>query len=83
MRVLKAGGFHGVLDSLQKGDEKDFDVALEMFPKEFHEPFYKNYIENPMEKLIEGEGMPVQNVNIGFFSKSVSSVKDAKVEAKH
>lgn len=83
LRVLKAGGFHGVLDSLQKGDEKDFDVALDMFPTQFHEPFYKNYIENSMEQVIESEGMDVQNVNIGFFSKSISSVKQPKVAVKH
>lgn len=76
-RVLKDGGFHGVVDSLQLGDEPDFDGALELFPKEFHEPFYKNYSQTPMESLLNEENLPVTSVNKGFFSKSLSSVKGA------
>lgn len=82
-RVLKDGGFHGVLDSIQLGDEPTFDSALELFPKDFHEPFYKNYSQTPMESLLQDQGLPVTSVNKGFFSKSLSSVKGSTHVEKH
>ena len=79
LRVLKTGGFHGALDSLQLGDEPDFDPALELFPKEFHEPFYKNYVQTALEDVLTDQGLSDLDVNKGFFSKSISGVKRESV----
>lgn len=75
-RVLKPLGFYGMIDSLQENDDIEFQWALERFPQDFHEPFYKNYTQNPMEKLIQEVGLKNIQSEIGFLSKSVSAVKE-------
>lgn len=54
LRVLKPDGFWGHLDSLQLKDTPDLDWALESFPINFHEPFYKNYISTPLKETLLG-----------------------------
>ena len=44
-RVLKPGGRLVLVDSLQRGDRPDYDGLLELFPQNFHEPYYRSYIE--------------------------------------
>jgi ubiquinone/menaquinone biosynthesis C-methylase UbiE len=43
-RVLKPGGRLILMDSLQRGDEPDYDGMLERFPQHYHEPYYKSYL---------------------------------------
>jgi ubiquinone/menaquinone biosynthesis C-methylase UbiE len=43
-RVLKPGGRFVLLDSLQRGDVRDYDGVLERFPQNYHEPYYDSYI---------------------------------------
>lgn len=74
-RVAKSGGFFGLVDSLQKGDVPEFDEALEQFPKDFHEPFYKNYSLHPMENMVVDRGFESPWRATGFFSKVVTSRK--------
>ncbi len=74
-RVLKVGGFHGLVDSLQLGDKPAFDEALELFPQNFHEPFYKNYIQNPIQTDLAGSGVVLTDVSNQFFSKCVCGEK--------
>lgn len=71
-RVLKPKGFYGLVDSLQNEDDSEFSWALQQFPVDFHEPFYKNYLQNPMEGLLKEAGFENVEKNIGFFSKAVS-----------
>lgn len=74
-RVLRPGGFHGLVDSLQLGDIAAFDEALESFPQNFHEPFYKNYIQHPIQDELARAGVRVEDVKTGFFSKCVYGEK--------
>lgn len=50
-RVTRPNGFWGLLDSLQMSDTPELDWALREFPKTFHEPFYKNYVNTPLMDL--------------------------------
>lgn len=75
LRVLKKGGFIGLVDSLQLGDAPEFDQALQQFPQEFHEPFYKNYIQKPMRDVFETCGVGQHTSTLGFFSKALSGRK--------
>lgn len=75
LRVLKPAGFIGLVDSLQLGDNPELDRALVDFPREFHEPFFKNYIENPMEDVFSKLGVLEVRSGRGFFSKVVSGTK--------
>lgn len=71
VRTLRAGGFYGLVDSLQNEDKSEFDWALQQFPVDFHEPFYKNYLQNPMEGLLKEAGFQNVQRKVGFFSKAV------------
>lgn len=53
IRLTANDGFWGLLDSCQLGDNKHMDWALKEFPKNFHEPFYKNYISKPIRDIIK------------------------------
>lgn len=75
MRVLKDNGFLGLVDSIQKDDKKEFNPLLEGFPKNFHEPFYKNYIQTPMEDLVQKlSNLPIETER-GFLSKVIWTKK--------
>lgn len=71
LRVLKPGGFFGIIDSLQKDDVPEFNVALERFPENYHEPFFRNYTEHPLETVLEEEGVEAVMREFGFFSKAI------------
>jgi ubiquinone/menaquinone biosynthesis C-methylase UbiE len=75
-RVLKPAGLWGFVDSLQEQDDHDLDWALELFPKDFHEPFYKNYIQHPVEGMVQQHSMHVLERVTGFFTKAVLAKKD-------
>jgi len=73
MRVLRPGGFFGLVDSLQNGDDDRLDWALDFFPRQFHEPFYTHYTANPMEELLRNAGFEAIESDTGFLSKVVSA----------
>ena len=72
--LLKKGGISFHIDSLQLNDNEDFNWALIQFPKDFHEPFYTNYIKTPLEQLISKE-LTFNNNKQAFLSKSVMALK--------
>jgi hypothetical protein len=58
-----------ILDSLQRGDRPDYDGLLEMFPQNYHEPYYSSYIIENFSALISNCDLkPVRNVR-AFVSK--------------
>jgi ubiquinone/menaquinone biosynthesis C-methylase UbiE len=68
-RVLKPGGRLVLVDSLQTGDEPDYDGMLELFPQSYHEPYYLSYLKEDFGTLARGCDLsPVRNVN-AFVSK--------------
>lgn len=71
LRVAKPNALIAAVDSLQKGDDDHFEWALKQFPQDFHEPFYKNYVENPLEVLFAESELHDIKKQIGFLSKSV------------
>jgi ubiquinone/menaquinone biosynthesis C-methylase UbiE len=74
-RVLKPGGLMVIVDSLQIDDDPSLNWALESFPKDFHEPFYKNYVQNPLQQIATQEGLKVLREATGFLSKSLVAQK--------
>ena len=58
-----------ILDSLQRGDRPDYDGLLELFPQNYHEPYYSSYInENFSALAADCDLKPVRDVK-AFVSK--------------
>jgi hypothetical protein len=68
-RVMRPGGLFIVVDSLQAGDEPDYDGLLEVFPELFHEPYFLSYLEEDIEKLFERFGFVSEGRTNAFLSK--------------
>ena len=68
-RILKRGGRLVVLDSLQTGDEPDYDGILELFPQNYHEPYYVSYLKEDFGAIAAACGLtPIRDVK-AFVSK--------------
>jgi ubiquinone/menaquinone biosynthesis C-methylase UbiE len=68
-RVLKRGGRLVIVDSLQTGDQPDYDGMLERFPQSFHEPYYASYLKEDFGAIAQACGLThLRDVN-AFVSK--------------
>jgi ubiquinone/menaquinone biosynthesis C-methylase UbiE len=56
-RVLKPGGRLVLLDSLQRGDEPNYEGLLDLFPQNYHEPYYRSYIKEDFSALAASSGL--------------------------
>jgi ubiquinone/menaquinone biosynthesis C-methylase UbiE len=70
-RVLKPGGTLIFVDSLQTGDEPDYDALLYYFPFAFHEPYYASYLTEDLDRLIQ-PGFTPEERSLAYFSKVVT-----------
>lgn len=74
-RVLKPGGLLIFADSLQWDDQPDLNWALERFPKVYHEPFYKDYVNGHLEDLIKKVSSAHVESDHALFTKAVWALK--------
>jgi SAM-dependent methyltransferase len=81
LRVLKPGGLLVLADSLQWNDNPELNWALERFPKVYHEPFYKNYLHDPLEDLLADLSAAKASKDQGFFTKTAWIQKPARPQA--
>jgi ubiquinone/menaquinone biosynthesis C-methylase UbiE len=70
-RVLRPGGTLIFVDSLQRGDEPDYDALLDYFPLAFHEPYYPSYISLDLDRLMR-PGFAPEERSLAYFSKVVT-----------
>jgi ubiquinone/menaquinone biosynthesis C-methylase UbiE len=56
-RVLKKSGLLAIADSIQLDDEPVINSVLENFPRDYHEPFYKDYIQWNVKDSLQKEGL--------------------------
>jgi ubiquinone/menaquinone biosynthesis C-methylase UbiE len=68
-RVLKPGGLAVIVDSLQKGDHPGWDGLLDLFPHYFHEPYYADYVNSPLEVSAKEAGLTPIDGERAFLSK--------------
>ena len=80
-RVLKPGGRLVLVDSLQYGDEPDYDGLLELFPQSFHEPYYLSYIKEDFAALCQDRGLTYIRNAKAFVSKVIVFDKPAEPAA--
>jgi len=70
-RVLRPGGMLIFVDSLQTGDEPDYDPMLDYFPVAFHEPYYASYLKEDLDDLWN-PGFTLEARLPAYFSKVLS-----------
>jgi ubiquinone/menaquinone biosynthesis C-methylase UbiE len=68
-RVLKPGGRLVLMDSLQQGDEPDYDGMLERFPQYYHEPYYQSYVSENFPAIARRTGLTHRDDTKAFVSK--------------
>jgi ubiquinone/menaquinone biosynthesis C-methylase UbiE len=68
-RVLKPGGRLVLLDSLQHGDQLDYEGLLELFPHSYHEPYYSSYIREDFGSLAAECGLKFLRSATFFLAK--------------
>jgi ubiquinone/menaquinone biosynthesis C-methylase UbiE len=68
-RVLKPGGLLVFVDSIQLGDQPDFDGSLKFFPVNYYEPYYTDYIEHDLNALFTDVGLMPIATEFAFYSK--------------
>ncbi|MBC7457336.1 MAG: class I SAM-dependent methyltransferase [Bdellovibrionaceae bacterium] len=74
-RLLKKQGFFGCVDSLQYNDDPEFNWALDRFPIDFHEPFFKDYTRKPLTQIWKNNKFSQIETQIGFLAKCVTGIK--------
>jgi ubiquinone/menaquinone biosynthesis C-methylase UbiE len=76
-RVLEPGGVAVVQDSLQRSDPtgKELEAFLEWFPRAYHEPYYKGYIDDDLGAVLEEAGFDVRPTEYSIFSKVLVATK--------
>lgn len=67
-RMLTPGGVAIIIDSIQIKDKPEWKELLLDFPKRYHEPFYRNYLDWDMEGAIESVGLKVAKRSRYFLS---------------
>jgi ubiquinone/menaquinone biosynthesis C-methylase UbiE len=68
-RVLKPGGRLILMDSLQRGDERDYDGMLERFPQHYHEPYYQSYLSEDFRAMSHRCGLAHRSDTKAYVSK--------------
>ncbi|MFO1154933.1 MAG: class I SAM-dependent methyltransferase [Rhodospirillales bacterium] len=68
-RTLRPGGRLILIDSLQFGDRSAYDVLLETFPDGFHEPYYTDYAQSDLTRLMADRGLSRVSSELAFLSK--------------
>ncbi len=75
LRVLRPGGLLVIEDSAQLADSAAIEPALRAFPREFHEPFFDDYLEDDLAALFTEAGAVVTSSRPHLVSKVVVARK--------
>jgi ubiquinone/menaquinone biosynthesis C-methylase UbiE len=68
-RVLKPGGRLILVDSLQHGDEPNYDAILARFPETYHEPYFESYVDEDFRAIARRCGLTHRRDIKAFVSK--------------
>jgi len=68
-RVLKRDGLVVLVDSIQRGDQPEWDGLIDLFPHYFHEPYYAEYANGNLQAWGEAAGLSCAGTERAFLSK--------------
>jgi ubiquinone/menaquinone biosynthesis C-methylase UbiE len=68
-RILRPGGRFVLVDSMQCGDRPDYDGLLDLFPQNYHEPYYSTYITEDFQEIAKAFGLTYVRHFNAFVSK--------------
>lgn len=68
-RVLRPGGRFFLLDTLQTGDRPAYDGMLDLFPQNFHEPYYAGYVREDLARRFGAHGLARIGEETAFVAK--------------
>ncbi len=68
-RVLRPGGLMVFIDSLQIGDRPGWDGLLETFPMRFHEPYFRHYATDDLDRVFSDADLAPVSSQPVFLSK--------------
>jgi ubiquinone/menaquinone biosynthesis C-methylase UbiE len=71
LRVLRPGGLVVLEDSAQLAESPELAPVLHGFPRDFHEPFYEDYLEDDLAALLEEIGFTIERVDPQLVAKVV------------
>lgn len=74
-RVLKPQGMLVLVDSLQLGDRPEWDGLIEAFPHRFHEPYYRHYAIDDLDRLLDDVGLVAETTSLAFLAKVMARRK--------
>jgi ubiquinone/menaquinone biosynthesis C-methylase UbiE len=77
-RVLKPGGRMVMVDSVQLGDEPDYDGMLARFPQLYHEPYFESYISEDFAAIARAHGLSHRRDTNAYVSKVMVFDKNAE-----
>ena len=70
-RVLRPGGLLVVEDSTQLADSPELAAILEAFPRQFHEPYYGDYLRDDLVRQVESAGFALESAETHLVSRVV------------
>jgi ubiquinone/menaquinone biosynthesis C-methylase UbiE len=76
-RVVRPGGLVVFEDSAQLADSAEIATALREFPRDFHEPFYADYLEDDLAELLREAGFVVESSEPHLVAKVVVARRPA------
>ena len=72
-RVVRPGGLVVIEDSAQLSESPELGAVLRGFPRDFHEPFYEDYLEDDLGRLLEQAGFTNAVTEAHLVAKVVSA----------
>jgi ubiquinone/menaquinone biosynthesis C-methylase UbiE len=74
-RVLRPGGLVVLEDSAQHGDSPEIADVLAGFPAQYHEPFYREYLDDDLASLLAEAGFAIESSEPHLVAKVVAARK--------
>ncbi len=74
-RVIEEGGILILADSIQLSDSPKFKPVLENFQKVFHEPYYRDYLNDDIEKRLKDAGFQAITAESHFMTRVWKATK--------